>query len=496
MVALQIKNVSKSFGENKVLSDISMDVRKGEVHALIGENGAGKSTLVKIIGGIYTRGAGEILINGEAVDFKNPLQAMRMGISIVHQELSLVPNATVAENIYLRREITNRLGFNDWDKINQQAAEVFQRINLDVDPTELVGMLSVGMQQLVEVAKAIALNARIIIMDEPTSSLSENEIPDLFRVIRNLRDQGMSIIFISHKLTELFEISDRITVLRDGEHVGTVDTASSSSAEIIRMMVGRHLGDLYPPHASKIGDVLFECRDLSLFGRVKDVNFKIRRGEILGISGLVGAGRTEAMRALVNADKRSSGQFWMNGEEITIDDPQDAIGKGIYYVSEDRKSSGLFLNSSITWNVVIACLDRMKRSFGMLDQARMSDVAEEFIKTMDVRPADQRVHTGNLSGGNQQKVLLSMALCSQPRLLIVDEPTRGVDIGAKSLIHSRLREIAEQGACVIVVSSEMPEIIGMSDRILVFRSGQVSAEFNNLQGRVTQEEIMHKATHN
>jgi ABC-type sugar transport system ATPase subunit len=496
MVALQIRNVSKSFGENKVLSDINMDVRKGEVHALIGENGAGKSTLVKIIGGIYSRDAGEILIDGEAVDFKDPLQAMRMGISIVHQELSLVPNATVAENIYLRREITNRLGFNDWSKINQQAAEVFQRINLDVDSTELVGMLSVGMQQLVEVAKAIALNARIVIMDEPTSSLSENEIPDLFRVIRSLRDQGISIIFISHKLTELFEISDRITVLRDGEYVGTVDTAASSSDEIIRMMVGRHLGDLFPQHASQIGDVVFECRGLSLFGRAKDVNFKIRRGEILGLSGLVGAGRTEAMRALVNADLRSSGQFWMNGEEITIENPQDAIGKGIYYVSEDRKSSGLFLSSSITWNVAMASLDRMKKSLGMLDQSKMHDTAEGFIKTMDVRPADQRVHTGNLSGGNQQKVLLSMALCTGPRLLIVDEPTRGVDIGAKSLIHKRLREIAEQGACVIVISSEMPEIIGMSDRILVFRTGHVSAELDNLRGSVTQEEIMQKATHN
>ena len=492
--ALEIRNVSKSFFDHRVLTNITMDVRKGEVHALVGENGAGKSTLVKIIGGIYERDSGDILVDGKPVDFTHPLQAMRAGISIVHQELSLVPNATVGENIYLRREITNRLGLNDWAAINAHAAEVFERIGIDIDPSDLVGKLSVGMQQLVEVAKAIALSARIIIMDEPTSSLSENEIPELFKVIRGLREQGIAIIFISHKLSELFEIADRVTVLRDGERIGTVDVASTTGDEIIRMMVGRHLGDLYPPRGGAAGDVIFRCDGLSRYGVVADVGFEVRQGEILGLAGLVGSGRTEAMRALINADRRLAGHFEMDGREITIANPQHAMQQGIYYVSEDRKGSGLFLLSSVTWNIAASCLRLFRDRFGMLDQGRMRDQAEDMIREMDIRPTNPDVRVVDLSGGNQQKVLLSKALATRPRLLIVDEPPRGVDIGAKSMIHKKLRELADSGIGVVVISSEMPEVLGMSDRVLVFRGGRVSAQLDNHRGQLTQETIMHNAT--
>jgi ABC-type sugar transport system ATPase subunit len=487
---LEIQNLSKSFLSNRVLRSINFDVRKGEVHALIGENGAGKSTLVNIIAGIHKRDEGTMVFNGTDISFNHPLEAMKAGISLMHQELSLVPNATVAENIYLRREKRNRLGFNDWAGMNREAAAIFERIGIDIDPKALVGTLSVGMQQIVELAKAISLDAKLIIMDEPTSSLSEKETVEFFKVMRDLKARGISLIFISHKLSELFEISDRITVLRDGQHISTDDISTVTADDIIRKMVGRHLGDLYPVRSSNIGDVVFSCRGLTRFGAVRPTNFDVCRGEIVGIAGLVGAGRTEAMRALINADKRTSGQFWIEGNEITIGDPGEALSHGIVYLSEDRKSSGLFLSFNITDNVGAATLDRYTGSTGMFKQSALRDKAKEFIGRMDIRPPNEAARVVTLSGGNQQKVLLAKALDANPKLLIVDEPTRGVDVGAKSLIHARIRELAETGIVVIVISSEMPEVIGMADRILVFRNGGISAELDNRQGNVTQEIVM------
>jgi ABC-type sugar transport system ATPase subunit len=487
--------VSKSFFSNKVLDSVDIDVRRGEVHGLIGENGAGKSTLINIIGGILQRDSGTIVFDGKEVNFAHPLEAMGAGISVVHQELSLVPNATVTENIFLRREKRNALGLNDWRAMTRAAAKVFDRIGIDIDPSALAGSLSVGMQQLVEVAKAISIDAKLLIMDEPTSSLSEKEIDDLFKVVGDLRDQGLAIIFVSHKLSELFKIADRVTVLRDGRVVATAETSSLTRDDLIRMMVGRQLVALYPPRASAIADVVFSCRSLSRFGAVRDVAFDVRRGEILGFAGLVGSGRTEAMRALINADIRTSGRFWLEGSEIEIEDPAAALANGIVYLSEDRKSSGLFLTYTIAENIGASTLDRYADRFGVFHFSALRRHSREFIRRMDIRPADETARVLSLSGGNQQKVLISKALDVDPKLLIFDEPTRGVDVGAKSLIHARLRELTESGVGVIVISSEMPEVIGLSDRILVFRNGGVSAELDNRQGEVSQEAIMSRAVY-
>jgi ABC-type sugar transport system ATPase subunit len=492
---LQATAVSKSFFSNKVLDAVNFDVRRGEVHALVGENGAGKSTLINIIGGILKRDSGAIVFDGKEVDFSHPLDAMGAGISVVHQELSLVPNATVAENMFLRREKRNAFGLNDWRAMNRAAAGVFNRIGIDIDPTAPAGSLSVGMQQLVEVAKAISIDAKLLILDEPTSSLSEKEIDELFTVINDLRNQGLAIIFVSHKLSELFKIADRVTVLRDGRLVATVETASIKTEDLIRMMVGRQLGTLYPPHASAIGEVVFSCKGLSRFGAVSDVAFDVRRGEILGLAGLVGAGRTEAMRALINAEARSSGRFWLEGDEIQIHDPADALAKGIIYLSEDRKGSGLFLSYSIAENIGASTLNRYADRFGVFHFSALRQRSREFIMRMDIRPPDELARVINLSGGNQQKVLISKALDVNPKLLIFDEPTRGVDVGAKSLIHARLRELAENGVGVVVISSEMPEVIGLSDRILVFRNGGVSAELDNRKGAVSEESIINHAVY-
>jgi ABC-type sugar transport system ATPase subunit len=492
---LKATGVSKSFFANKVLDSIDFDVRRGEVHALIGENGAGKSTLINIMGGIVQRDSGAIVFDGKKVDFAHPLEAMAAGISVVHQELSLAPNATVAENMFLRREKRNAFGLNDWGAMARAASQVFKKIGIDIDPNAQIGSLSVGMQQLVEVAKAISIEAKLLIMDEPTSSLSEKEIDELFEVINDLRIQGLAIIFVSHKLSELFKIADRVTVLRDGRLVATAETSSLTRDDLISMMVGRQLGTLYPPHTSAIGDVVFSCKNLSRFGAVRDVAFDVRRGEILGLAGLVGAGRTEAMRALVNADERSSGRFWLEGVEIQIHDPREALAHGIIYLSEDRKGSGLFLSYSIAENIGASTLARYADRFGIFRFSALRLRSREFIEKMDIRPPDETARVINLSGGNQQKVLISKALDVSPKLLIFDEPTRGVDVGAKALIHARLRELSESGVGVIVISSEMPEVIGLSDRILVFRNGGVSAELDNRLGEVSQETIINHAVY-
>lgn len=487
---LEIKNISKSFFDNKVLRSVNFDCRTNEIHALIGENGAGKSTLVNIIAGILQRDEGTITFDGSEVSFKHPQEAMSAGISLMHQELSLIPNVTVTENIYLRREKKTRFGLNDWNAMYQEAAKVFERIGIDIDPKALVSTLSVGMQQLVELAKAIAIDAKLIIMDEPTSSLSVKETTDFFKVMRELKSQGISIIFISHKLSELFEVSDRITVLRDGQHISTSDIKSVTESDIIRDMVGRHLSDLYPKRSSNISKIIFSCRNLSRFGAVRPINFEVRAGEIVGVAGLVGAGRTEAMRALINADKRSSGSFQIDGKEITIKNPRDALKCGIVYLSEDRKGSGLFLSYDITANVGAAAFDRYTGSFGQFQKSALRKKAVELVKRLDIRPPDVSALVITLSGGNQQKVLLAKALEASPQLLIVDEPTRGVDVGAKLLIHEQLRALAETGIGVVVISSEMSEVIGMSHRILVFRNGGIATELDNRNGDVSQEMVM------
>lgn len=487
---LNATGICKAFHGNTVLDDVDFDLRPGEVHALIGENGAGKSTLVNILSGNHAPDAGRIQIEGVAHRFNDPLEAMHAGVAVVHQELSLVPNATVAENIFLRREITNRFGLNDWRKMMSSTRALFEIMDVDIDPAALVGSLSTGMQQLVEVAKAISFDARYLFMDEPTSSLSEKEIDELFKVVDDLREKGLGIVFISHKLSELFIVSDRITVLRDGRFIGTRMTAKTGTSEIIGMMVGRELDTLYPARTGTPGEVIFRCKSLSAYGVVADISFDVRRGEILGIAGLVGSGRTETMRSLINADKRTSGTFEMEDREIEIENPADAMRQGIVYVSEDRKRSGLFLGYSIEENISVSMLRKTAGPLGMVDTQAISNSAAAFIEHMDIRPARSKARVIDLSGGNQQKVLISKALATNPRLLIVDEPTRGVDVGAKALIHRRLRDMAEAGTGIVLVSSDLPEMMGMADRIVVFRSGRVSAILDNHEGTLGQKEIM------
>jgi ribose transport system ATP-binding protein len=493
-IMLNIQGVSKAYAGNPVLSDISFEVRAGEIHGLIGENGAGKSTLINIIAGIVQRDAGVILVNGEEAVFDTPVAAMNAGISVVHQELSLIPSATVVENIYLRREITNRLGLNNWRAMREATEKHFARLGLDVDPANEVRRLSVGMQQMVEVAKATALDARLLILDEPTSALAESEVRDLFLVLENLKRNGVAIIFVSHKLDELIEICDRVTVLRDGRHVATRAVSETQKAELIRLMVGRSLDELYPPLSDQIGDELFRCEGLSRFGLYEDIYFSVRRGEIVGIAGLIGSGRTEAMRGIVNADRRDAGRFFLEGSEISIQDPATALRHGICYVSEDRKRSGIFLAFNVGDNIGASVLGQLTGRAGLLSSARIDAFACGFIADLDIRPADPGAKAFSLSGGNQQKVLLGKAMASKLRLLIVDEPTRGVDIGAKAAIHKKLRALANQGIGVVVVSSELNEVMGLSDRVLVFCGGVLSADLDNNSARLAQEEVMRWAT--
>jgi len=490
---LEVQHIDKSFSGNKVLKDVSMDIMEGEVHTIIGENGAGKSTLMKIIGGIYSKDNGTILLDGQESTINTPADAMAKGISIVHQELSLAENISIAQNIFCHREPANALGLIKWKELNKQARAVFDRIGLDIDPSLLARDVSVATQQLVEIAKALSLNARIIIMDEPTSSLSENEVTYLYSIIDLLRKQNVTVIFISHKLQEVFKVSDRISVLRDGELVGTVDKESSSMEEIIHMMVGRHMDDLYPQKTKHVGEVILEAKNLSRAPVFKDISFSLHRGEILGFAGLVGAGRSEILRAVFGADPMDSGEILLVGKKVVIKSPKDAIDQGIGYVTEDRKQLGLFQSMSSRWNIVSSSLEHHRKHFGLIDRQKIGESSQTYFNLMDIRPKDDSKNVINLSGGNQQKVLMAKWLCAKPKVLIVDEPTRGVDIGAKSHIHNYLRKLVDEGIGVIVISSEQPEIIGLCDRILVIAEGEITKELDNRQNQVTQEQIMKHA---
>lgn len=485
---LEVDNINKSFTGNQVLTDVSFSVGAGRVHALVGENGAGKSTLMNIIGGIHKADSGTVLLEGEPVRFTNPWQAKQNGISIVHQELSLAPNMTVAQNIFVRREHRNRLGFIDWNAMRTETKALFDRIGVDISPTELVGRYSVAMQQLIEIAKAISFNAKIIIMDEPTSALSETEVERLFAIINDLKSQGVAVVFISHKLSEVFKIADEISVLRDGLMVGHRIPEATTQQEIIQLMVGRAIDDMYPGKAETFDDVILEVQDLTNPPEFSDVSFSLRKGEILGFAGLVGAGRTEVARAIFGADPKITGNVLLNGSPLTIKSPRDAINKGIVYLSEDRKTMGLFLPMSVRDNIVAASLNQFTSRLGFIKHRGIAEQSHEYVELMDIRPRNDRARILSLSGGNQQKTLLAKWLSSHPKVLIADEPTRGVDVGAKAKIHQDLRELANNGVGVIVISSELPEVLGLSDRVAVFREGQLTAILDN--GDLSQEEVM------
>lgn len=492
-VILEMKGIVKSFGPVKALKGVDFDLRAGEVHALMGENGAGKSTLMKVLTGIYDANEGTIHYNQQEVVYSKPKEAMDAGIVIVHQELNMMNHLTVAQNIFIgREEVQSSFFINDASSI-KKAKELFNLLKLDINPTEKVGNLTVGKQQMVEIAKALSMDAKVIVFDEPTAALTESEINELFVIIDDLRSKGVGIIYISHRMDEIARITDRVTVMRDGEYVGTVNTKDTTKDEIISMMVGRAIYE-DPKAASTVAEdapVVLEVKNLCAGTAVKDVSFKLHKGEILGFSGLMGAGRTEVSRLLFGADKKESGSIFVNGKEVTIHSPQDAIREGIGYLSEDRKRFGCIVDMTIANNTVMTNLDKYIKG-GLIDDGAIVKVSDQFVQALRTKTPSSKQLVRNLSGGNQQKVVIAKWLEQNSDILIFDEPTRGIDVGAKSEIYTLMNELVAQGKSIIMISSELTEILRMSDRIVVMCEGRKTGELDISQA--TQERILALAT--
>ncbi len=487
---LEMKNISKAFYGVQALNNVDFSVLRGETHILLGENGAGKSTLVKILSGAYHKDAGEIFFDGEQIEISTPLDAQRKGISIIYQEFNLIPGLSVAENIFLGREPVKGNRLINWRVLNENAKAILDKLHADVSPTALVATLSVAEQQFVEIAKALSFGAKLIIMDEPSATLTPAEIDRLFAVIRDLKRAGVSIIYISHHLDEIFEIGDRVTVLRDGELVATDDIKNLTKDMIIRWMVGRDLTNTYPPRTTTPGEVVLEVQNLSRRGELHDISFHLRRGEILGIAGLVGSGRTELVRALYGADPIDRGEIKLHGRTLAIKTPKESIKNGIGFLPEDRKQEGLVLEQSVKNNVTLANLVKVVKN-GIISGSAEKAAVDEYVRNLGIRTVNQQVLIKNLSGGNQQKVVLAKWLFTDSDILIFDEPTRGIDVGAKYEIYQLMNRLTEQGKSVIMVSSELPEIIGMSDRVLVLHNGRITGEYTRDQ--FDQELIMKNA---
>ncbi len=488
-VLIKARGIRKEFPGVLALSDIDFDLRAGEVHVLLGENGAGKSTLIKIFSGLYPKDGGQIWISGRETEIGSPREALNLGISTIYQEFNLVSTLTVAENIFLGREkLKGRL--IDWKRTFSEADSLLQSLDMHVDSRTVVRDLGVAEKQMVEIAKALSEKAKILILDEPTAVLTAREIEKLFSIIKNLRNQGVGIIYISHRLEEIPLVADRVTVLRDGILVGTLGIAEGDQNSWIRMMVGRELKDKFPARTVKRGDELLRVEHLSRAGVLDDISFTLHRGEVLGIAGLVGAGRTELGRAIFGADRISGGKIFLRGKAVTINSPSDAIANRICYLPEDRKTHGVVLILSVGNNLTLASLDRLCFK-NIINRKKERRLAEEYVSKLQIRtPAlDRKVMF--LSGGNQQKVVIAKWLCAQSDLFIFDEPTRGIDVGAKVEVYNLINELVHQGAGVIMISSELPEILGMSDQILVMRKGRVTGEFTR-EG-ATQEEILSRA---
>ena len=492
-VILEMKGIVKSFGPVKALKGVDFDLRAGEVHALMGENGAGKSTLMKVLTGIHDANEGTIHYNGKQVAYSKPKEAMEDGIVIVHQELNMMNHLTVAQNIFIgREEFRHNLLIDDGASI-KKAKKLFDLLKLDINPTEKVGNLTVGKQQMVEIAKALSMDAKVIVFDEPTAALTESEINELFVIIDDLRAKGVGIIYISHRMDEIARITDRVTVMRDGEYVGTVNTKETTKDEIIAMMVGRTIYE-DPKAASAVADdapVVLEVKNLNAGSSVKDVSFQLRKGEILGFSGLMGAGRTEVARLLFGADKKESGTIFVNGKEVTINSPQDAIREGIGYLSEDRKRFGCIVDMTIADNTVMTNLDHYIKGF-LIDDREIVKVSDKFVDSLKTKTPSSKQLVRNLSGGNQQKVVIAKWLEQNSDILIFDEPTRGIDVGAKSEIYTLMNALVAQGKSIIMISSELTEILRMSDRIVVMCEGRKTGELDISQA--TQERILALAT--
>ena len=485
---LHIKNLSKAFPGVQALDQVNLEIFTGEVHGLMGENGAGKSTLMKILCGVYHKDGGEIVYLGKNIDFVRSHDALVAGIIPVYQELSLCENMTVAENIFIHRQPARKLfGAINWNLLHQKTRELLNLFQLDIAPDTLVADLPVSIQQQVEILKALSLQPRLVILDEPTSSLGLVQVEILFKIIRKLKEEGASIIYIAHNVNEVIEISDRISVLRDGRYVGTIPAETATESEIIHMMVGRTISSLYPELGNVTAQPIFEVRNLSAGEDIHDINFKVFQGEILGFSGLVGAGRTKMAKTIFGMNPKTSGEVYLDGQKIAIEAPQDAIKLGVGYIPKDRKLQGLFLDMAVPGNVVAAKLKRISK-YGFLDKKLEIREAEKYVGVLNIKTSSYTQEVNSLSGGNQQKVLLAKWLSVDPKVLIVDEPTRGIDIGTKSEIHQLLRRLAAQGVAIMMISSELLEILGMSDRIMVMHEGRIIGKFLNKEA--SQRTIM------
>ena len=488
---LEMRGISKTFPGVRALDGVNLTLHAGEVHGLMGENGAGKSTLMKILLGIYTLDEGSITLFGKPVSFRSPREAIAGGICMIHQELNLIPEMTIAENIFLGREPLKN-GFVDYKRMNRDTRELLKNLNLAMDPTMKLGRLTVAGQQMVEIAKAVSYHSRVLIMDEPTSAISEEEVKRLFEIIGSLKAQ-VAIVYISHRMDEIFEICDRITVLRDGKFILNSGCADLSRDDLIRAMVGRTLADYYPKEIAKKGDVLLKVEHLSSPGKFQDVSFEVRAGEVVGFAGMMGAGRTEVCETIFGMRKKSGGKVYIGGREVRIRNPVDAVRHGMALVSEDRKQYGLNLIGSVRDNIVLSALSMVNPS-AFINERRLNRAADERIRMHGIKTPSRQTLVESLSGGNQQKVVLAKWMLTNSRILILDEPTRGIDVGAKSEIYRLINHLTAQGIAVIMVSSEMPEVCGMSDRILVFSEGALKATFD--RDEVTQETIMRYASPN
>jgi ribose transport system ATP-binding protein len=491
---LEVRQICKSFPGVRVLKSVNLGIWPGEVHALMGENGAGKSTLMKILAGAYRPDSGEILLDGKPVQLRTPHEARMAGIGIIYQELTVAPNLTVSGNVFLGSEL-KRFGFmKDTAQMDRKTQEVLDRLGARFKATQRAAHLAVAEQQQVEIARALFYKSRILVMDEPTAALSDRETDRLFAVVRQLRSEGMAIIYISHRMAEVYELADRLSVLRDGEYVGELKRLEFSADKVIEMMVGRRLEDFYEHSKHSAGSVVLDVRNMSDGDRVKKANFQLRQGEVLGLAGLVGAGRTELARLIFGADKRKSGEVYLDGKKLQIDQPKDAIRAGIGYVPEDRKLQGVFLQMTSGENITMNILGRCATG-GILNFKKLTDRANAEVKAMRVRTASLKQRAGGLSGGNQQKLLLARWLEINPRVLILDEPTRGVDVGAKAEIYVLIQQLLEKGMAVLFISSELPEIVGVCDRVLVMREGEITGEVGGETGiEITQQNIMKFAT--
>jgi len=488
---IQMKGIHKAFGSNQVLSGVDFDLREGEVHALMGENGAGKSTLMNILTGLHARDKGTILIDGKETYFANPKEAERQGIAFIHQELNIWPDMTVVDNLFIGKEMSSTWGLLKSKEMKALAIEQFKRLSVDIPLNIEAGQCSVGQQQMIEIAKALLTDTKVIIMDEPTSALTEREIQKLFEVIQSLKKEGVSIVYISHRMEEIFEICDRITVMRDGRTVDTKPIPETNFDEVVKKMVGRELTERYPARNPSPGEVVLEVEHATRKGSFEDVSFSVHQGEIVGFSGLMGSGRTEIMRALFGLDRLDQGEVRMFGKKVEIRKPVDAVNHGIGFITEDRKDEGLVLDFSVRDNMVLPSISGFTKK-GIISTQSEKVFVDALIKRLQIKTHSAETAAGNLSGGNQQKVVIAKWIGIGPKLLILDEPTRGVDVGAKREIYQLMNELTGHSVAIIMVSSELPEVLGMSDRIVVVHEGRITGELTKAEA--TQEKIMTLAT--